>query len=352
MEKEVDSMLAAYLRENPVVEQEAVIEEENTEIQETASEVVEQTPTEEIQEVAAQVEEKAEVVAPFVPEFKSEKDRWLYETIREGKEKEAYEALRQKFEYESYSSDQKVLAYLKELNPMLDEDDIAFKAASEFGIGAEEYVAELLTEDQKKELKSQEIKRKELLYKADGFFKEKAESFELPSLPNPLDTDEGYKSYKEFQATQAELAEQEVQFKKEQQEMFNQIDSASLKIETIEIEPKIVLDDSEFTFKSEFKLDENKRKQLADFAKVYTPTQEEVKEYFPEDGKFNIPGYLSHLAEIKFSKQIRDAVVKEGIAKAREEFIEKDLKNSTLRNNQSTQQTNREVAPEVSLMRY
>jgi len=357
MEKEIkeDPMLTAYL--SGLGEQEVEASEEETEI-ETEETEVEKPVIEEEKEIltpAAEIvkeetkEEVKEEAKPFLPEFKSEKSRWMYETLtKEEGDKEVYEALRKKFEPQSYTDEQKAFAFLKEKHPYLDEDDLAFKAASEFGIGVTRLDEDDLTEDDKRALKAQEIKRKELISQADAHFKQQTDSYELPTLPNPLDLDEDYKSYKEFVSAQEK--EQEA-FKAEQEKVFTEIDTTSLTLEKIEIEPKITLDEREFTFKSEFKLDENKRKQLAEYAKEHIPTQGEVAQFQSEDGKFNMQGYLSHLATIKFQKQIINAAVKEGIAQAREEFVEKDLKNSTLRNNQTMQQTNREVSPEVAAMR-
>lgn len=260
-------------------------------------------------------------------------------------------ALLKKNEYKSLSAEQKALAYLKEQNPYLDEDDLIFKAAQEYGIGAEaldEEDLKLLTDKEKAELKAQEIKRKGLLHEADGYLKAQSDAIELPKIPNPIEADEEYKSYKEQIKLQAE---QDAKFAEEQKEVFAVIDNTATKLEKIEIEPKITLDEREFSFRSEFKLDENKRKELAQFAKDYTPTQSELDTYYPQDGKFNAEGYLSHLAERLFHKQIINAAVKEGIAQAREEFVEKDLKNSTLRNNSTMQQSNREVDPEIAAMR-
>lgn len=347
MEKEIDPMLAKFYEG---------VEFEQEEVQEDTIE--EEATAEETKEVEAIEEEKVEEEdnkSDFVDAKVEEKEAVVVEEVDNSEWLKDFEAaLLKKNEYKSLSAEQKALAYLKEQNPYLDEEDLVFKAAQEFGIGATEISEEdleLMTDSEKRaykaEIKAQEIKRKGLLHQADGYFKEQSDAIELPKIPNPIEADEDYKSYKAQVALQAE---QEAQFKKEQDEIFSVIDTASTKIETIEIEPKITLDDSEFTFKSEFKLDENKRKELAEFAKGYTPTQAEIDEYYPQGGKFNAEGYLSHLATIKFSKQIINAAVKEGIATAREKFVEKDLKNSTLRNNETMQQSNREVHPDVAAM--
>jgi len=357
MEKEKDEMLEAYISAFPVEEREEIetqkteedLESERLEQERIAKEEAEKAtePTEEEklkeqsdkaeQERLAQEElDKAgKVETKIEPVDNSE---WL---------KSLEEAVIKKNQYKSLSAEQKALAFLKEKHPSLNDEDLIFEAAQEYGIGVTDIDLEDLSEEDKRAIKKQEIKRKELMYEADTYFKQQSDAIELPTIPNPIETDEDYKSYKEFVAQQKA---QEVEIQKQQLEINTNIDTTSSKLEKIEIEPKITLDEREFSFKSEFKLDENKRKQLAEFAKVYTPTQEEIDEYFPQDGKLNMDGYLSHLATIKFQKQIINSAVKEGIARAREEFVEKDLKNSTLRNNETTQQSNREVDPMIAAM--
>lgn len=278
--------------------------------------------------------------------FDSDDQKWVYKMLSEGKDDEVLQALNKKHGYKTMTTEQKAISYLKTLHPSLDDDDLAFKAENEFGIGVEA-PDEYASDAEKNGFKAMEIKRKELLHDADGYFTSEAEAFKLPTLPSIEDGDPEYKSYKEFIASQEE---NEILIKAQEDKLIDMIDTSSAKVETIEIKPTIQLDDREFSFVSEFKLDDNKRKELAEFAKVYTPTQEEQAEFFPEDGKFNMEGYLGRLAQYKFRDQIINAAVKEGIARAREEFVEKDLKNSTLRNNETQQQSTHDIDPYISAM--
>lgn len=295
---------------------------------------------------APAAEKPAEELKPSLT-FENEEQKWVYQMLSEGKDDEVLQALNKKHGYKTMSEEDKAILFLKSLHPSLDDDDLEFKAKMEYGIGEQEEEDEYATDADKALYKARNIKRKELLYEADNYFSAQAEAFKLPALPSVEDSDPDYKSYKEFVASQAE---QQATMKEEEAKIIQMIDTASVKVETIEIKPTIQLDDREFSFVSEFKLDENKRKQLAEFAKTYTPSQEEQATYFPEDGKFNMEGYLGHLATIKFSTQIINAAVKQGIAKAREEFVEKDLQNSTLRNSQTQQQSTHTIDPMISAM--
>lgn len=327
-EKEVDPMIAAFyggteVEELPEVKEEKVIPEVKEELK----------PEEKIEpEVKAEVkEEPKEEPKIWTPEFKTETDKALYDKLSKGEQKEVYEMLRSQFEHESYDDDQKMLTFLERKYPHLNKEDLAFKAANEYGIGVTD-LPDTLTDEDKRILKSQEIDRKGLLSEADKFFKDQAKGIELPALPNPLETDEGYKNYQEQTKQQVEL---QAKYDENYTNLIKDIDGQ--KIESLPIEVKIELDDSEFAISSTFVLDEAKRKQLAEYTKVYTPTEEEAKK-FTREGKLATGEYMAFLGKKLFAEQIQSAAIKEAIAKDREQFTEKTLKNSTLRNNETMQQ--------------
>lgn len=292
-------------------------------------------------------EEEKEVEKPkaLEPDFKSDKDRWMYEKIKAGEEKEVFEKLNEKYGFERLTDEEKMIAYLGAKHPFLDKEDLAFKA-EEYGIGVESFDEDLLSDSEKKELRKQAIERKGLLAEANDFFKERQEAIELPSLANPLDADEDYKAYKE-------RVKQEEQDKVEQEEYNKQvsieIDTTAKVLEKIGVEVKINIDNGEFDVDVQFDLDDKRRKELAEFAKDYIPTQEQIKAH-TANGKFDMKGYMTSLANIKFAKQILNAAVKQAIVKDREAFEARELKNSTLNNREVNQQVPAEMDWESKLM--
>ncbi len=284
--------------------------------------------------------------------------KFILDKLTKGEDKDVYELLKNKFGYENLTEEDKMITYLAEKNPHLNREDLLFKAAEEYGIGAT-YLSEEelrdLTDSQRKFLRTQEIERKGLLSQADKFFKDKSTNIEIPSLPNPLDTDEGYKEYKAFQAEQVKLKEQEeaqkIENEKLEQQTIQQVNTTAKEIEALTIELDIDLDQGKFDLKSEFKLDDKKQKQLADYALEYVPTQAEFKAHQDQDGKLDMKGYMTTLAHKLFASQIQKAVTKQAIMKDREKFTEEQLKNSTLRNNSNMSQADVQEAFEVSAMR-
>ncbi len=265
----------------------------------------------------AKVETKTEAVVSkkYVP-IENEKDLW--------------EKLSKKYNHESLKPEDKALQFIKQQNPELNDDELLFVAASDYGIGVERPTESDLTEPQLLELKKQDIARKKLFTQADNFFKEQANGVVIDG-EDPLDLDPQYKTYRE-QTTQAEQA------RKEQQQLYEQtlqqITSASKKISDLKIPVEIDIDDSKLAIDVNFKLDEKKQKELVSYAERYSPSKEEVAQFTDTStGKFDFDGYLASLAKGVFSQDIIKAGIRQALAQDRERFIEKELKNSTLRNN-------------------
>ena len=317
-----------------LVETEAIIE---------TPEVVEEI----IPEVVAEIKEVEKPIIPTL-EFESEEGRYLYDKLSKGELEDAYEALRQKFEGKSLSEEQKILSYLKVKNPYMDADDIAFTAATDYGIGIDPIDEDAyLTDEQKSELRKQGIKKKALLGEAQGYFDEKANVAKLPTLSNPLDTDQDYLTYKQ---SILEREKAETESKQNLEKLYKEVDTVTSALNSIPITDKIALDEGEFDLSTQFTLDDAKKKQLAEHVKDYTPTKAEIKAS-TIDGEFDMKGYIQIQAEKLFHKQIQKSVLKEALAKRMDNFFEKELTNSSLKNSESTQQTSIEVPWEVAAMR-
>lgn len=259
------------------------------------------------------------------PEYKASKK---YIPIDD--EKTIYDTLDRKYRYDRMKPEEKALAFIAKENPGLDDDELLFIASSEYGIGVEKPDEKDLTDEQMISLKKQDIARKQLLNKADTFFKEEAGKIQLEGI-DPLETDEGFKTYQTER--QAQVAKQ-----KEQETLYNQtiqeFKTATKNLSEIKTAIEIDIDDSKLAVDVNFKLDEKKQNELLDYCERYRPTDNEMKQFTdPDTGKFDFKGYTAELANRFFAKDILKAGIKQAIAQDREQFVEGTLKNSTLRNN-------------------
>lgn len=354
-ETERDPILHAWY------ESQQEVESEEETVEETAVEEVEEVADEEVAEVKEVVLEgnvgehsptgEGGLTGEFTPksvepDFKSDKDRWIYEKIKAGEEKEVFDKLNEKYGFERLSPEEKMLSFLSAKYPHLDKEEIEFKA-QDYGIGVEAIDEDLLSDAEKRELRKQAIDRKGLLAEADNYFKDRQESIELPTLASPLDADEDYKAYKERVKAEAEAQVAQVEYEKQ---INNDIDTTAKVLDKVGVGVKIDIDNGEFALDVQFDLDDKKRKQLADFAKDFTPTKELVDEHTDTNGKFDMKGYMTSLANIKFLPQIIKAAVKQAIVKDRETFEARELKNSTLGNREVNQVEATEKSYESQMM--
>ena len=335
---ELDPMVAFYFG----LDKEEKPEEEIQETPEEPVSIVEEP--EAVQTTDEPVTPKAEeqvVIQKWEDSITDPNARWIADTLaKENGEEEVYNAIKDKFEYKSYTPEQKVLSYLAAQNPELDENEILFMAGQEYGIGVDiDPNDPELTPDEKKALRIRDINRKKAVSEADKFFSEKSKSITLPSLPNPLDNDEGYKEYQNYKTQQQEIQKQQEAQQKEIDAVLAEIDTTAKSFKKLDIDLKFDLDGGEFAIKSDFKMDEQKQKQLADYAKRYQPSAEEVKAFTDPNGKFDMKGYMDQLANQCFAKQLIKAAVKQALSKDRERFVENDLYNNKLRNNEISEST-------------
>lgn len=348
--KQIDPMIAAFFQGDSQEEQ--IQEEVKEELVEEVKEEVKEEIKEEIivSEVKEEIQE--EVKEAFVLD---EKSKWVIDKLAKGEDKDVYELLKGKYAYDNLSDEAKIMTYLAEKNPHLNSEDLAFKAAEEYGIGVTDIDdPELMDDATKKALRTQEIAKKGLLSEASQYFEDKVKSVEIPSMPNVLDLDEGYKEYVSYKAQQEQLQkEQEAQLlldQQEEQKLVVKINDTAKQIEALPIELDIDLDQGKFDLKSEFKLDEAKQKLLADYAMEYTPTKAEYKAHQDQNGELDMKGYMTWLANKLFEPQIRKAIVKQSLAKDRENFINNELKVSTLNNSGDLAVTPTDIPWEVAAM--
>lgn len=318
---------APQAEQNPTPESEPVVTPENETVETPAvAEVVVETPAQETPVIP-------EPIVETLPPYKSKK------FVEVEDEKALYERLNQKYQYEKFTPEQKAMAYIAHKNPGVDDKDLLFIAATDYGIGIDPIPTEELTEDQQINLRKQEIARKRLVNDADEFFTQQASTVELPNY-DPLDLDPDYKQYRtQAQAQQAELKQQEARI----MEFSNEIETNAKNISEIKVPIEIDLDESKFAIDVSFKPDAAKQAELADYAKRYTPTDAEVSKFTePSTGKFDFKGYMEHLATRVFAPQINTAALRQALATDRANFIEKELKNSSLRNNDVSRVVDRE----------
>lgn len=268
------------------------------------------------------------VVETVVPEYKAKK----YIPVED--EKDLYDRLDKKYNHERMKPEDKALAFIKQQNPELDDNEILFIAASDYGIGVDRPEEKDLTDEQQFELKKQDISRKKLLASADTYFKEEAGKVELPGA-DPLELDPAYKAYQESATKQAETAKEQAT---QLQNTIKQIDKNVKEISSLKESIEIDIDDSKFAIDVNFSVDDKKQKQLADYVKQYIPSDAEIAAFTDTDtGKFDWKGYMSNQATKVFAKDMIKAAVRQALSQDRDAFREVHLKNSTLRNNDVSQ---------------
>lgn len=246
-------------------------------------------------------------------------------------EEALYKQLHGKHAYKAMSSEEKAIAFIKQQNPELSDEDLAFVAMSEYGIGAEKITDEdKLTDEQVIALRKQDIARKKLVSQADNYFKTAAEAIAL-SETDPLELDPGYKTYREQAAAQKADA---VKAQEHINDINTNFDKNAVKIPEIVENIEIDIDDRKLAVPVTFKMDAKKQEQLADFAKRYQPSKAEFDAFNdPETGKFDYKGYLESLIPMAFGKELSKAATRQALSQDRDEFISKELKNSSLKDN-------------------
>lgn len=280
---------------------------------------VEETP------VAEEVKvEETPVPPPVVQtEYKSDKK---YIPVED--EEKLYNQLSQKYGSRSLTDEQKALQYLREKNPELDENEIQFLAAQDYGIGVSPIDETELTDEQVTALRKQGIDRKKLFSSANNYFSERSAGVQLETT-DPFELDENYKQFLSDSAQRRQQAQAQAQ---RLQEVTQQIETNAKNISETSEQYEIDIDESKFATDVKFKLSPEKQTQLVDFAKRYQPTDDEVKQFTdPQTGKFDYKGYLSYLSPMAFAREYVRAGIKQGIVNNRDKFIESELKNSTLR---------------------
>jgi len=319
-EQEDNRSLAELFFEDTINQKQEEEQKEEEKQEEKQEEQKIEDRSEEKQEEKQQQEEKKEEVV-----VKAEKKKLWTEDY----ENTVSELLGKKLQYKSLSPEQKALAFIAKENPGLEKDEIEFLAATEFGIGVPEPDEADLTEAQIIELKKQGIQRKKLINQADSFFKNEAESVQLPE-PD-IDEDPEYTQYKKEKVSQAEAAKTQAET---YAKTLQQVETTAKNITEIKDVLEIEIDDRKLPVNLNFKIDEAKQAKLIDFVKNYTPTKEEVAAFTePVSGQFDYKGYMTSQASKVFAREILASGIKQAIAQDRAEFIEKELKNSTLRNN-------------------
>ncbi|MCW3111382.1 MAG: hypothetical protein JWQ09_5888 [Segetibacter sp.] len=318
-------------------EEKPEIEQSNEETEVKPDEVV----IEEAKPTAEEVKETV-VVNKWEDSITDPHARWIADTLaKEGGEEEIYNAIKDKYTYKEYTPEQKVIAFLAAENPELDDNELLFLAAQDFGIGVETDEEAELTPEEKGILRAQGIARKKAVSQADKYFQERANAITLPTLPNPLDNDEGYKAYQASLAKQQEITAQQAEDQKNIDAVLLEMNTTAKTFEKIDIDLKLDLDGGEFAIKSDFKLDAKKQQQLADYALRYQPSENEVKAFTDTNGKFDMKGYMAGLAKQCFSDQLIKAAVKQALSQDRERFVEGELYNNKLRNNDISESTDR-----------
>lgn len=296
----------------------------------------EEQSSEEEENTEEQSSEKQNPLPTLTPAAKA-----LIEKLNAGDDKEIYETLKLKYGHKEMSPEDKMINFLVATRPELDTDDIHYLLASEYGVGATDVDPDDLTPEMKDSLRKQEIARKALLRQADGYFEQQAGEVKLPELPALADLDPGYKEYLENKEKEVLLQQQIEKDKADaiaaEAQTLQLVTKTATEIDNLSLGLEFEMDKGKFDLSMDFKLDDKKKKQLADYTAEYTPTQAEYKQFTRENGEFDMKGYMTQLAERLFAPQIQKALIKQAIAKDRDAFISTELKNSSFNRGERAQ---------------
>ena len=162
----------------------------------------------ELFEARSQNEELPSDVSSFL-KFKKETGRGIEDFIKYNRD------------VESEDPDKLLFEYIKEMNPDLDSDEVAFEVESKFSF-SEDY-------DDEKEIKNKTIAKKKELAKAKEYFNKMKEQYMVPLESSkssiPQEDLENYNAYKQYAQTAKEAEQAQLEraqyFAKKTDELFN-----------------------------------------------------------------------------------------------------------------------------------
>lgn len=276
---------------------------------------------EDIESLLAATEKKAEI------DLEGDSAK-IYQYLKEGKEAELAEYLTLKnTDFAKMNPQDLLRAHLENTKPHLSENDIDDLLVDRFGFGKEP-----LTEEDKalmepkeiaayeKELRADAISRKEAIADAIKYFDTQKGELSLPDLPK--EKIEGLEEYQAWKETQAQSDQEADAYSKE---WVNNIEQTVPTIKELPLTLEVETSIGKIALDTVFHLNEERLNQVKEYLKGYKGGTEYDEKMFVKEGKIDFSGLTNSAIERLFSKEIREAQLKDFAAKY-EELSLKELK--------------------------
>lgn len=252
----------------------------------------------------------------------------IYQYIKEGKETELSEYLTMKnTDFKALEPDYLLKLYLEDNKPHLNEDDVNDLLVDKYGFGKEPLSEEdkaLMSKGEidayEKELRANALARKEAIAEAVSYFEKQKSELTLPDLPK-----QEIEGFDEFQRWKDEIAQDEVQAEKAQAEWTQGVDQTVPTIKELTFNSEIETSIGRVALDTKFQLTDAQQDQVKEYLKGYMGGTKYDEEKYVREGRVDFQGLTQSAIERLFSKEIREAQLKEFAAKY-EELALKDLK--------------------------
>lgn len=252
----------------------------------------------------------------------------IYQYLKEGKDGELAEYLTLKnTDFKAMDPQSLLKAHLEKTKPHLSGDDINDILVDKYGFGKEPLSDEdkaLLSDAEikayERELRQDAINRKEAVADATNFFEKQKGELVLPDLPKEkIEGLDEYQAWKQTQAQEIEAAESA------SKEWVSSIEQTVPTIKELPLTLEVETSIGKIALDTVFHLNEERLNQVKEYLKGYKGGTEYDEKMFVKEGKIDFSGLTKSAIERLFSKEIREAQLKDFAAKYEEASL-KELK--------------------------
>lgn len=252
----------------------------------------------------------------------------IYQYLKEGKDGELAEYLTMKnTDFKAMDPQSLLKAHLEKTKPHLSGDDINDILVDKYGFGKEPLSDEdkaLLSPTEvlayERELRQAGIDRKEAVANATNFFEKQKGELVLPDLPKEkIEGLDEYQAWKQTQAQEMEAAESA------SKEWVSSIEQTVPTIKELPLTLEVETSIGKIALDTVFHLNEERLNQVKEYLKGYKGGTEYDEKMFVKEGKIDFSGLTKSAIERLFSKEIREAQLKDFAAKYEEASL-KELK--------------------------
>lgn len=252
----------------------------------------------------------------------------IYQYLKEGKDNELAEYLALKnTDFKAMDPQSLLKAHLEKTKPHLSGDDINDILVDKYGFGKEPLSDEdkaLLSDAEikayERELRQDAINRKEAVADATNFFEKQKGELVLPDLPKEkIEGLDEYQAWKQTQAQEIEAAESA------SKEWVSSIEQTVPTIKELPLTLEVETSIGKIALDTVFHLNEDRLNQVKEYLKGYKGGTEYDEKMFVKEGKIDFSGLTKSAIERLFSKEIREAQLKDFAAKYEEASL-KELK--------------------------